>query len=228
MTRSRPPVLAQQTFRQNEAELSTLDLAGKFRFIHRTNMWGSPETTSGVGSTSSATTPIRRGIANICHEYQIRSLLDATCGDCTWIAVDELPIEHYVGVDIVPELIEQNRKRHSGAKTGFLTADLTRDDLPCCELILCRDCLVHLGFANVRKVLQNFRRSGARFLLTTTFHEHDVNTDIADGDWRLLNLESEPFRFPKPILMIDEECDEIEGSYRDKSLALWEITSLPL
>lgn len=227
MARSRPPVLAQQTFRQNEAELSALDLAGKFRFIHRTNMWGSPETTSGVGSTSSATAPIRREIANICHRFPIRSLLDAPCGDCTWIAVDELPIEHYIGVDIVPELIEQNCNRHSGIKTDFLIADLTRDELPYCDLILCRDCLVHLSFANVHKVLQNFRRSGARFLLTTTFHEHDVNTDIVDGDWRLLNLEREPFCFPKPILMIDEECDEIDGAYRDKSLALWEIALLP-
>jgi Methyltransferase domain len=224
----RPPVLAQRTFKQNEAALQALDLAGKFQFIHRNNMWGSPESVSGVGSTIDATAPVRRGIGAVSEQYGIKSLLDAPCGDCSWITASDLSVEKYVGVDIVPELVERNRVLHNSAAFEFRVADLTHDQLPQCDLIFCRDCLVHLSFKNIAMVLRNFHRSGAHFLLTTTFPEHEINRDIADGDWRLLNLCNPPFLFPRPLLTINEECEEIGGAYRDKSLALWEIASLPL
>ena len=46
----------------------------------------------------------------------------------------------------------------------FLRLDLTRDPLPDGDLILCRDCLVHLPFEDVRRAVRNFKRSGARWL----------------------------------------------------------------
>jgi len=228
MSRSRPPVLAQQTFQQNESALKDLDLAAKFQFIHRTNMWGSPESTSGVGSTLDATEPIRRGIATVCRQFNVSSILDAPCGDSSWITAAELPIQKYIGIDVVPELIERNTQRYGSEKCEFRIGDLTKDTLPTGDLVLCRDCLVHLSFANIRLVLTNFRRSRSKYLLTTTFTTHDINEDIADGDWRLLNLEKQPFSFPMPMVTINEECEEIGGAYRDKSLALWAIAQLPI
>jgi Methyltransferase domain len=227
MTRHRPPVLAQQTFREHQSALEPLALADKFRYIHRANMWGSPDTTSGVGSTLQATAPIRNAIREICDGYNIDSLLDVPCGDASWILASPLPITHYLGVDIVPELIALNVARHSAENVEFRVADLTGDQLPPSDLVLCRDCLVHLSFENIRRSLKNIRQSGSKYLLTTTFPEHDANYDIADGDWRLLNLEKEPFSFPRPVMIIDEQCTEIGGAYRDKSLALWSLESLP-
>jgi hypothetical protein len=221
-------VLAQLTFRENEESLRDLDLAAKFRFIYRTNMWGSAETPSGVGSTLEATGPIRQAITNICRDFGIGTLTDAPCGDCSWIVPNELLVERYIGADIVPELIEQDRQRYQKRGVEFTVADLTSDVLPRADLIFCRDCLVHLSFENIQRVLLNFRKSGSRYLLTTTFPEHEDNLDIADGDWRLLNLERPLFSFPPALFTINEECDEIGGAYRDKSLALWEIDSLPL
>jgi hypothetical protein len=139
----------------------------------------------------------------------------------------ELPIEGYVGVDIVPELIAENTQRYASACVEFRVGDLTRDPLPPSQLILCRDCLVHLSFANIARVVRNLKASGAEYLLTTTFPEHDVNADADDADWRLLNLELPPFNFGRPLRVVNEECDEIDGAYRDKSLALWKLASLP-
>jgi hypothetical protein len=64
-------------------------------------------------------------------------------------------------------------------------------------------------------------------LLTTTFPEHDQNSDIVDGDWRLLNLQRAPFLFPGPLRLINERCTEADGAYDDKSLGLWRIDSIP-
>ena len=55
----------------------------------------------------------------------------------------------------------------------------------------------------------------------------EKNTDIYTADWRPINLEKKPFNFPKPIITINEECDEMDGIYSDKCICLWEIEELP-
>jgi 2-polyprenyl-3-methyl-5-hydroxy-6-metoxy-1,4-benzoquinol methylase len=64
----------------------------------------------------------------------------------------------YTGIDIVPSLIEVNRERVArGELSGrFLVADITRDVLPRADVILCRDCLVHLSFLNIARAVARF------------------------------------------------------------------------
>ncbi|MEO8451290.1 MAG: hypothetical protein ABI647_15960 [Gemmatimonadota bacterium] len=87
--------------------------------------------------------------------------------------------------------------------------------------MLCRDCLVHLSFADVGRALANIRSARITYLLTTTFPEEALNVDIATGDWRPLNLEREPFSFPPPLALLPEGCTEGDGRFQDKSLGLW-------
>lgn len=227
MKRVRPPVLAQMNFQKHREELEKLNLHERFGEIFRQNIWGSPESASGVGSTVDATMAIRTGLMEICREFGVRSLLDAPCGDYGWMSSLKLPVGSYFGVDIVPELIAENRRMFESPTVRFAVADLTSDELPKADLILCRDCLVHLSFQNIKRVLANFVRTGSKYLLTTTFPDHEENTDIADGDWRLLNLQHAPFHFPTPLRVISERCTEIGGAYDDKSLALWRVDELP-
>ena len=227
MSRHRPPIIAQTNFLANKSRLADLDLQSKFGEIYRRNIWGNPESASGLGSSVSATDAIREGLIDVCRDYSINMLLDAPCGDYGWMSSVKLPIQRYIGLDIVPELVGANRSRYESDAVHFQTADLTRDPLPRVDLILCRDCLVHLSFDNILRVLRNMFQSGSQYLLTTTFPEHDQNGDIVDGDWRLLNLQKEPFSFPEPLRLIDERCTEADGAYDDKSLGLWRIDSIP-
>jgi hypothetical protein len=95
------------------------------------------------------------------------------------------------------------------------------------DVILCRDCLVHFAFDDVRAALRNFARSGAGWLLTTTFVDRQrENVDIETGGWRPLNLELPPFNFPAPERVIDERCLHSGGIYVDKRLALWRLEEL--
>ena len=48
--------------------------------------------------------------------------------------------------------------------------------------------LAKLSHANIARVLARFKASGSTWLLTTHFTGIDHNADIADGDWRPLNL----------------------------------------
>jgi hypothetical protein len=110
---------------------------------------------------------------------------------------------------------------------AFLVADITRDALPHAEMILCRDCLVHLSFENINRAVARFRESGAPFLLVTTFPEWEDNRDCEDGDWRALNMERAPFNWPAPRELINERCEEGGGGWRDKSVGLWRLDELP-
>ena len=101
--------------------------------------------------------------------------------------------------------------------------DITKVRLPTGDLILCRDCLVHFSLSDIHSALNNFKASQSRYLLTTTFTNLTFNQEIRTGSWRPLNLEIEPFNFPKPILVINENCTEGEMNYTDKSLALWDL-----
>ena len=199
----------------------------RFTAIFEKNAWGDAESLSGPGSSQ------RRG-ADFLHELialfdrlAVRSIVDAPCGDFNWmrhvLAHRDLS---YAGVDIVDALIAGNLRSHASSNRRFLCADMTRAELPEGDLVLCRDGLVHLSFADARAAVRNFQRSGSRYLLATTFVARSTNTDVTTGGWRVLNMEAAPFCFPAPLALVDERCTHSEGIYRDKRLGLWELASL--
>jgi hypothetical protein len=225
MSEERPQIIAQKRFLEHKDALERLDLKGRFEYIFDTNLWGDDESRSGVGSTLPETETLRREIPLLLKDAGARSLLDIPCGDFGWLSLTELGVD-YVGADIVDALVAQNTRRYGSATRRFARLDLTSGPLPAADVVLCRDCLVHLSYANIRRALENVKRSGAKYLLTTSFPELQSNRDIADGDWRPLNFQCAPFGFPAPIRTIVENCIEAGGAYRDKSLCLWLIADL--
>ena len=220
----RPPVLAHQRFVADRNSFAGLNLQQRFQRIHDTNLWGAEASVSGLGSEIDATATLRAELPPLLKRLNITSLLDAPCGDASWIARADLGVR-ITGIDIVPCLIERLRARaRRGELSGeYHLADVTRDLLPRCDAILCRDCLVHFSFANIARAVDNFRRSGATFLITTTFPEWRQNQDCEDGDWRALNFERAPFDWGRPVELLNENCTEAGGGWRDKSLGVWRL-----
>jgi hypothetical protein len=186
------------------------------------------ESLSGPGSSLLSTSEIRQRLPLLIQDLRVKSLLDAGCGDLNWMRRLELAVEEYVGVDVVPSLIQGNRKNFGGNQSRFLALDLARQRLPKADLILCRDCLVHFSYADIFLALQNFKKSSSKYLLTTTFEALPANTDISTGGWRPVNFQRPPFSFPRPLRIINEKCTEAGGRYSDKSLALWKLADLPV
>ena len=226
MSRVRPRIVAQEQFAQHEQQLRKLSLEARFRYIFENNLWGSQESRSGVGSTLAETAVLRRQIVELLVSLQANTLLDVPCGDFHWLSEVDLPVA-YTGADIVAAIVETNRQRYASPQRSFLHLDLTRTNpphpLPGADVVLCRDCLVHLSYANIHKALANVRASGSRYLLMTHFPEVESNRDIADGDWRPLNFQLAPFHLPPPLQRIVENCAEADGAYSDKSLGLWAL-----
>jgi hypothetical protein len=223
MTDERPQILAQTNFLKHRHSLEKMELKDRFAYIFQNNLWGSPESHSGLGSTLLETEVLRREIPLMLSEIGARSILDVPCGDFRWMSEVNLRECSYIGADIVEALVASNNERFGSDTRRFLQLDLTADTLPHADLVLIRDCLVHLSYRNIMRALENVKRSGATWLLTTNFLRIESNRDIADGDWRPLNFELAPFCFPKPHRVIVENCVEADGAFDDKSLCLWRV-----
>ncbi len=206
--------------------------ASTFDNVYNNNLWGDSHSKSGPGSNLEQTKVIRKEIPALLTRLTIKRMLDAPCGDFFWMneIKGELNniLELYIGGDIVPDLIRTNNARFGDKKTKFEVLDITKDNLPKVDLIFSRDCFIHLPYRQIIAALEQFKKSGSTYLLTSTYTKDRPNKDTFEifVDGRAINLERPPFNFPKPLLIINENCTEGNGEYDDKSLALWKLSSI--
>ncbi|MFF0340489.1 class I SAM-dependent methyltransferase [Kribbella sp. NPDC004875] len=194
-----------------------------FTQVYESAGWASEESGSGTGSELRATVDIREKLPDLLKRLRADSLLDAPCGDLNWMRRIDLPVRRYYGVDIVPSVIEENQKQFADEHRQFQVADLTRAELPRADVILCRDCLVHVSFHDAARMLENFRATGANWLLVNTYPEIQHNRNQFTGrNWRRLNLRLPPFDFPEPV-----ESFADGGDVDPSRLGLWKLQELP-
>ena len=195
-----------------------------FTRVYESAAWGSQESGSGTASELRATEDIREGLPGALRRLEVRSLLDAPCGDWNWMQqVDLSGLDEYYGVDIVPPVIEANVTKFGSPHRHFAVADLTRDSLPAADAILCRDALVHVSYQDAAKILAGFKATGATWLLLNTYPEVTRNRNQFTGHrWRRLNFRLEPFGFPEPVEMIPDG-----GDVDPSQLAVWRLQELP-
>ena len=190
---------------------------------YQRHITGEMESLSGPGSDLAQTAAIRLRLPQLVRELNVKVLLDVPCGDFHWMKSVKLDVD-YIGADIVKELVERNRRAYANDRRRFVYADVTQDALPPADLILCRDCLVHLSNRDVARAIERIVASGATYLLTTTFVARETNDDIATGKWRPINPQRPPFDFPEPLELIDE-AHPLEP-YGDKHLGLWKVDDI--
>ena len=149
---------------------------------------------------------------------RIRSILDIPCGDYNWMQHIHRPCTVYHGADIVEPLIKKLKATYENSMTKFKVLDVTTSRLPIVELVIVRDCFVHLTLEQVTMALKNIRNHKPAFILVTTFPDREVNTDIEAGSWRPLNMTKAPFNL-KPYKMYKDN-EGTSKDNRDKSLML--------
>jgi len=200
-----------------------------FTDIFQTNEWGDPESRSGPGSDLKAqyTAVITRELPQLIQELRCNTFLDAPCGDFAWMRRVDLGGCHYFGGDIVAPLIQQNQLRYASPERTFLHLDITRDDFPPgIELIMVRDCFIHLSFQHIRAALANIKSNNVKFLLASTYPHKKRNWDIQTGGFRPINLQRPPFNLPPPLRLIQEDSN-LDDRRFERWLGLWPVESLP-
>lgn len=177
---------------------------------------------SGPGSLMKTTKEVRLFIPYLIMKYGIKTINDAPCGDHSWMQYIDLQGASYKGFDIVDFVLEE-AKRNSPTRL-FSKHDIVQEILPPADLIISRDFLFHIDNKSIVKVIENFKQSKARYLLSTTF-DCPTNEDLRIKEieygygWRKINLREEPFNLGEPIEIVKEMHPRNEG----RSVGLWEI-----
>lgn len=186
-----------------------------FERIIRDHLW--MDVPCGTGSTLEYTQLLRDTLPDFLARHNITSMLDAPCGDHSWMSLIDFPKNFkYIGGDIVEFMIQENRRLYPNRE--FKVLDICQDPLPQVDLLFCRDCLFHLSYADIKRAFDNIANSNISWIMTTTYYtEHSRNVDIETGGFRPIDLLSAPFDLPAPV---DALPDGIPGKIVRK-LALW-------
>ncbi|MCP4567835.1 MAG: glycosyltransferase [FCB group bacterium] len=188
-----------------------------------------PESHCGPGSYLEHTKEIRQYLPSILKRYDIKSMIDVPCGDWNWMQKVDLTGIDYFGYDNDEGFIETNRRLFPQHR--FETVDATKAQWPKADLILCRDFAIHLKDDDIVNLLESFKKSGARYLLTTSYDNLTENVDFSEAqkerDYRRLsrpsravNLEIEPYRLGAPLESVRENSGD---ACQNRIVGLWKL-----
>jgi hypothetical protein len=184
-------------------------LKDAFNETAESNQWGSGESVSGPGSELAVTAPIRECLGHWIQKYNIHVLVDCPCGDANWQGYTPgIETIQYHGYDIADLPLERARKKHAGKAMTFEHLDLTSTVPPVRgDLIMVRDVIQHLPLDKGRKMLENAKASGAKYIAVTSFTD-GVNTGTTATGFYKNNVHQHPFNMPPPL----ESCQNYAQS----------------
>jgi SAM-dependent methyltransferase len=136
----------------------SLSISETFRRIYSSNKWGIGEGgfCSGPGSFGPAAASYCDAVTAFIRENHIQSVVDLGCGDyAVGRTIAQSTGVRYIGVDVVPELIEYHRRHVRDRNTDFQCADITSSALPAADLCLVRQVLQHLSNDEIARVVAN-------------------------------------------------------------------------
>jgi SAM-dependent methyltransferase len=210
---------------QNVDYLEKPSLAERFETIYKNNVWTErrpSESASGHGSTTLATQQLVRELPNLLEKIGAESLVDLGCGTYLWMRNVNLR-QLYIGVDIVASVIEDNKNRYQDDRHRFQVLNGCCDPIPDADAILCREVMFHLSFHDAKCLLQNVKRSKAKYFICTTDPTTEVNANVPSGAWRDINLEREPYSLGPPTMTIHDGVRDNAA----RVLGVWSVASLP-
>lgn len=183
-----------------------------FSEIYARNEWGGAagEFCSGAGSTANQTRAYVSTVRAFVAKNGVRSIVDLGCGDYRVGALLRTPGDRYVGVDIVPGLIDRNRREFGASNTEFVCLDITQDPLPDGDLCLVRQVFQHLSNAEIAAALRRLGRyrfvlvtehfpAPARFVRVNADKPHGGDTRIGEG--AAVCLDHPPFSLQVELLL---------------------------
>jgi len=181
---------------------------------------------SGFNASLRSTKRLRAAFPALFADYQIKRFVDAPCGDFFWMQHVDLTGIEYWGLEISKTLNDFNQQFASPMR-HFALGDITSDPLPAADLLMVRDCLVHLQFDMRWAFFENFVASGITWLLITSWIRPDNRWVYKNGGEKSFNMMAAPFSFPAPERFILETADRLpEGEAENletthRGMGLW-------
>jgi hypothetical protein len=208
---------------QNTRHMRLQNIGLIFSQIYADQVWvghTDQDSLSGLGSTQLATDQLVNGLSDFLEEVGCRKLVDIGCGDFNWMRKVRGDFE-YLGIDAVSEIIKANNASFASSRRKFVCMDATRTAIQSGDVAICREVLFHLSFRDGIRLLRNIQAAGFKYVLLTSDRSVWFNSDIRNGDFRLVNLCKPPYLLPRP----DRELVDDKVSPQ-RVLAVWSGATL--
>jgi hypothetical protein len=163
---------------------------------------------SGFNASLRATRRLRAALPRLFATYQVRRFVDAPCGDFFWMQHVDLTGVEYWGWEISKTLNDFNQQ-FASARRHFALGDITSDPLPDADMLMVRDCLVHLTFEMRWAFFDNFLAANIPWLLVTSWLRPENRWVYKNGGEKSFNMQAEPFSFGPPVEFILETADTL-------------------
>lgn len=172
--------------------------AEAFERVYEAGLWGTNEAgvaNSGTGSTVALTVVYRAYLQDFLKQHDIHSVVDAGCGDWEFSRVMDWSGIDYKGYDLVPSIVEEDRKRYGAPDRQFFVADVVEADLPPADLLICKHVLQHLPNRDVSRFLKQLPKYKHALFVDGIDGETLTapNVDISPGQYRPIDLTRPPF-----------------------------------
>lgn len=181
-----------------------------FEAIYKNAVWGvdaDGRGSSGDG-TQFASLQFRSFLEHLLKTAEVKSVVDAGCGDggllrlMDWTGID------YKGFDIVADVIDRNKQKHEKPNVHFFVANVVNYDLPPADLLICKHVLQHLPNADVAEFLAKQIPKYRHVVIVNSVDPVTLtgdNRDIKPGEFRCLDITRPPFSMhgAKPLTYLD-------------------------
>jgi 2-polyprenyl-3-methyl-5-hydroxy-6-metoxy-1,4-benzoquinol methylase len=186
-----------------------------FESIYINKVWKeSFATESGPGSTLDCSEPYLMFLKKYSDKNNIQSILDLGCGDFNLMKHFNFTNRTYLGIDIVPYLIEDNNIKYGNCTIKFeATSILNYSFDECFDLIIIKDVFQHLSTDNVKHILSNIKN--VKHIIITNDYV-DINTDISDGGYTPINLSTDPFNMLGEYIFEWQSCNFLKKTFKLK------------
>jgi SAM-dependent methyltransferase len=172
---------------------------GVFDDIYQNNRWGFG---SGNGSLPSVTKKYRKYLEQFIRDNHIKTVVDYGCGDWQFSYLIDWQDAHYTGLDIVPQVIEDDTKKYATSKISFQVLKPGAPVPVTGELLIVKDVLQHMSTADIKLFLANVLPHFKYALITNCISpEETVNDDVATGEFRPLDLRRPPYDVPAEVVL---------------------------
>lgn len=155
----------------------------KFNYIYKNNLWGKKKNTkffSGTGSyQKNIINPYITKVIALLKLHKFPTVVDCGCGDFNIGKKIYLFTKSYIGLDIVEDLINFNKKKFIHSKLKFITKDITIDKLPKADFFIVRQVLQHLSNNEIKLFLKNIKYK-CKFLIVTEHYTSKKNLPNKD------------------------------------------------
>jgi SAM-dependent methyltransferase len=176
-------------------------MSSSFTQIYEKDTWGS----SGPGSDPTTTIGYRAFLQKFIAMNPIATITDIGCGDWQSSRLLNLTDISYVGYDVVPKVVERNKRLYGKKGVDFMAMPNDVGDIPGSDLLLMKDVLQHLSNAEIKNFSDNVFPKFKFCLITNSFGKINTNAteiswmkarqnvDIESGAFRCLDLLREPY-----------------------------------